>query len=154
MCFPVSCYPRGSSPPHKPLKSSHAAGLKMVSVIQEIIQCDLPLWRLQNGFAHQTDQMTVALHIQEILTKVKAMYNQKDRLHPEIQMRLFFVPLAEMVTKSHANLEIWLSQVSMLMTSPRARNPHRESHVTDFFCSTARLPGSNESFLSSQISFL
>ena len=138
MCYPVSCYSRGSSPPHKPLKSSHAAGLKMVSVIQEIIQCDLSLWRLQNGFAHQTDQMMVALHIQEILTKVQAMYDQKDRLHLKVQTQLFSVPLAKMVIKSHPNLEIWLSQVSMLMTSPRAQNPHRES----------------QSFLSSQISFL
>ncbi len=82
------------------------------------------------------------------------MYDKKSHLHPDVQASFFSLPVAALANKSTANLEIWLSQVTMLMSSSHMRNPHRDTLVTDFFSSTARLPGFPESFLSSRISSL
>ena len=132
----------------------YAAGMKMVMVIQEILQCSLFLWNHRNKRAHQTDGEIHALHTQELHAQVHAMYQLSHCLHPEIQSQMFRVPVAEMVKKSHSSLKIWLGQVRMLLLSHPACNPYKESHVTDYFTSTARPPGSHESFLSSQILLL
>ena len=99
------------------------------------------LWKQRNKRAHNPPEEQLPISTQELHAQVKFLYNEKRKLHPEIQHKMFPITAQEMMTKKNEYVKLWLEQTKPLLQSARARTQLYERQITDYFTTNARPPG-------------